>query len=375
MIHQLTCFKILLFISLCCCISCQTSPTPEPSLREQIMLEKDKGLKDWGTFPIGGAVNINRVLKDAKLEAITAKNFNSITATNDMKMYSLIQEEGKYTWDKVDKLVSFCEQHNQRLFGHALVWHYGAPEWIKAKATTEGKDWLDDFLKAYIQEVVGRYKGKVAAWDVVNEGFESAGGAYRKSFWYEQMGVDYIEKAFRYAHEVDPEAILFYNDFNIERDTAKLQGVLDMIKMLKAKNVPIGGLGFQMHIRMDTPEASIADALQKAAATGLQIHISELDIIFNKHDDTQGGGKQEVTELTDELREAQAQKYKSIVALYRTHVPKAQQYGITFWDFNDRDTWIKSFFKITDWPTVFDENLAPKPAYYGFAEGLIAPLK
>ena len=143
-----------------------------------------------------------------------------------------------------------------------------------------------------------------------------------------------------------------------------------MIKELQAKGVPISGLGFQMHIRMDTPDEVIANSLKKAVETGLQIHISELDIIFNKHDDTRNGGVQIYEKLTEEMKQKQAKKYKNLVKMYKTIVPKDQQYGITFWDFTDRDTWINGFFNLNDWPTIFDKNLKAKPAYFGFLEGL-----
>lgn len=352
--------------------SCSDDPSSERALPvlEQIQSDSTEGLKDWANFPIGGAVDIKTVINDSKLSNLTTKNFNSITATNDMKMYCLIPKEGPYNWGRVDTLVNFCEENNQRLFGHALVWHYGAPHWIQEKGKIEGSEWVKTFLKEYITKVVTRYKGKVDAWDVVNEGFESHGGEYRKSFWYNMLGKGYLANAFHTAHNADPAAKLFYNDFNIERDTAKLNGVIAMVEEFKTNNVPIHGIGFQMHIRMDTPEDAIEYALMKVAQTGLLVHISELDIIFNKHDDTEGGGIQIYESLTDSMRTAQSNKYKRIAQIYRRSVPKEQQYGITFWDYTDRDTWIKPFFRLKDWPTIFDENLDPKPAYYGFAEGL-----
>lgn len=331
--------------------------------------KSESGLHELSPIPIGGAISINKVLADQKLKDITIKNFSSISATNDMKMYSILKDS-VYNFEKVDKLLAFCEKHNKRLFGHTLLWHHGLPEWIQEEAAKNGSASVDQFLKEYIDKVVTRYKGKVAAWDVVNEGFESSGGAYRETFWYKHLGKEYFEKAFRYAHAADPEAVLFYNDFNIERDTAKLNGVLKLVNEMKKNNVPIHGIGFQMHLRMDIPDSTIAHCLKKAAATGLQIHISELDIIFNNHNDSEDGGKEQYTELTEEMKMQQSEKYKKLVQMYREHVPPTQQYGITFWDFNDRDTWIRPFFKIMDWPTIFDENLDPKPAYHGFAEGL-----
>jgi endo-1,4-beta-xylanase len=122
---------------------------------------------------------------------------------------------------------------------------------------------------------------------------------------------------------------------------------------------------------MDIPDSLILKCLQKAAATGLKIHLSEVDLIFNKHNDSQAGGIQKFNDYTPEMAKAQAAKYKRLVALYHQAVPEAQRYGITFWGFNDRDTWIKPFFKIKDWPTLFDEQLNPKKAYWGFREGLV----
>lgn len=329
-----------------------------------------EGLKDVADFPIGTAVRINKLRSDKTLQKLQIENFNSITSASDMKMRRILPEEGRYDWETADALLNYATKNNQRLFGHNLIWHSSTPQWVTEKAKKDTL-WFAGFLKTYIQTYVGRYKGKVAAWDVVNEGLESAGGAYRKTIWYNVLGEDYIAKAFTYAHEADPDAILFYNDFNIERDTLKLNAMLKMVKKLKANNVPISGIGFQMHIRMDIPDTIIAQALEKAAATGLQIHLSEIDIIFNTHNDTRGGGIETYKTLTEDMKQAQAEKYKSLIQMYKTIVPKAQQYGITFWDFTDRDTWIKGFFNMKDWPTIFDDNLEPKPAYYGVRSGLM----
>ncbi len=328
-----------------------------------------KGLKDYSPFPIGTALNYRPLCNDS-IQKIVLANFNSLTASSDLKIYRIAAKPDTFNFTLGDSIVNFCQKHNIRMFGHNLVWHFGLPQWIRDSISDKGAPWLDKFLHHYITTVVAHYKGKIAAWDVINEGMETRGGEYRKSVFYNILGKEYIEKAFRYAHKADPEADLFYNDFNIERDTAKLNGVLKMIRELKEKNVPITGLGFQMHIRMDIPDSTIAYCLKKGAETGLKIHLSEVDIIFNKHDDTKGGGIQIVDSLTPQMLVKQAEKYKHLVEMYRTIVPKEQQFGVTFWGFNDRDTWIKGFFNLKDWPTLFDEKLQPKPAYYGFIEGL-----
>ena len=260
--------KTLLFLILALLTGCVSKPLD------------DKGLKEFASFPIGGAIEISQVTKDSALRNIIIRNFNSITATSDMKMYAIAPTDSVYNWEKADSLVDFSQRNDLRLFGHTLVWHSGTPRWVFQKASQDSV-WLSNFLKIYIQDYVGRYKGKVAAWDVVNEGLETQGGAYRETLWYNKLGKKYIANAFRYAHEADPDADLFYNDFNLERDTAKLNGVLRMIEELKADEVPITGLGVQMHLRMDIPEKLIRESVRKMAATGLKIHFSELDIIFN----------------------------------------------------------------------------------------------
>lgn len=344
------------------------------SVSEEIRQNPDKGLKDWGDFPVGGAINVRKVLKDNKLDSITRGNFNSLTATNDMKMYSIVKDDSIPDFTRVDSLVAYSKANNMRLFGHALVWHYGLPKWISETTEEQGAEWTDTFLKKYIDTVMSRYKNDVIAWDVVNEAFDTKTGAYRDTFWHQTFGPDYIEKTFRYAHQADPDAKLFYNDFGQEKYSEKMDSIVAMIADFKNRGVPIHGIGLQMHLEMATTGAMIADVLKKAASTGLLVHISELDIIFNQHNEKNVEEHKKPTVLTEAMKQAQAKKFREVAFLYRKHVPKEQQFGITFWDFNDRDTWIKPFFNLKEWPTIFDENLNPKPAYYGFAEGLAADL-
>lgn len=328
-----------------------------------------RGLKHLSDYPIGTAINLKSTLADSKKLMHTQKEFNSITAENNMKMFRLLPKENEYDWEATDALVAFAEQNEMRLFGHALVWHSGTPQWVKDRMAKDSL-WANSFLTEYINTVVSKYKGKVAGWDVVNEPMETQGNMLRSTEWFKALGSDYIAQAFYAAHAADPKATLFLNDFNLERDTLKLKGFLHLVEQLQSNNVPINGLGFQMHYRMDIPDSLIFQSLQKAAATGLKIHLSEVDLIFNKHNDSQAGGVQTYENYTEEMAQAQAAKYKNLVAIYHKAVPKGQRYGITFWGFNDRDTWIKPFFKINDWPTLFDEQLNPKEAYWWFREGL-----
>lgn len=330
----------------------------------------EPSLKKHSEFPIGTSIRFVEFMKDKKLKKLQKHHFDSYTAGNDMKMYQIVTREGNYNWARVDSIINYTTLNNQRLFGHTLIWHSATPKWVEKKAMSNPQ-WLEKFMKEYINKYVGRYKGKVNGWDVVNEGLNTKGSGFREeSIWYKTMGKKYIEKAFKYAHKADPEAILFYNDFNIERDTLKFNSMMKMIEDFLERDVPISGIGFQMHIRMDIPNEIIEYTLKRAASTGLQIHLSEVDIIFNSHDDSKGGGIQTYNNLTTEMLNEQLIKYEELVNIYKKTVPKSQQYGITLWGFNDRDTWINRFFKIKDWPCIYDEKLNPKPAFYGFLNGL-----
>lgn len=364
--------KLTFYLSmLCCCLmltACSENTVTEQQATTASTTEP-QGLKDAADFPLGTAVNLRLLQRDTQLRQQILANLNSITAENDMKMRSIAHSRDSFNFAPADRMLAFAETNNMRLFGHALIWHSSSPDWLPALA--EDPVALDNFMREYIHAYVGRYKGKVDGWDVVNEVMNTAGGEYRETLWYKALGKDYVAKAFTYAHEADPDAVLFYNDFNIERDTAKLHGALRMIEELQAQGIPISGLGFQMHTRMDIPNDVIAYTLQKGAETGLQIHLSEVDIIFNKHDDTQGGGVQVYDEITPELLDQQKEKYKELVRMYRSIVPKTQQYGITFWGVSDRYTWINGFFNLKDKPTIFDEQHQPKPAYHGVMEGVM----
>jgi endo-1,4-beta-xylanase len=331
---------------------------------------KVPSLRDLATFPIGSSVRYKPFHSDSKLQELQQHHFSSYTSGQDMKMHRIMPSKGQFDFRTVDKIVAYTRQNDQRLFGHNLIWHSSTPAWVKDHAK-DNPEWLSSFMREYIHSYVGRYKGYVHGWDVVNEGLNTAGEGFREnSIWFQTLGEKYIEMAFQFAHEADPEAVLFYNDFNIERDIQKFESMMAMVKDFQNRGVPISGIGFQMHIRMDIPNQIITETLKQAADTGLQIHLSEVDVIFNSHDDSKGGGEETYKVLTPKMADMQKQKYSELIAIYQTVVPKEQQYGITFWGFNDRDTWIKRFFRMNDWPTIYDEELKPKPAFWGVLEAL-----
>ncbi|OAV44104.1 endo-1,4-beta-xylanase [Lewinella sp. 4G2] len=324
------------------------------------------GLHHAASFPIGGAINIRKVMRDSQLRAIVQTEFNSITSTNDMKMYRIAGDPGPLDFSRADSVVAFAKANDLRVFGHALVWHYALPDHIANLSAKE----MGPFLDEYVTTVVTRYKDDIDGWDVVNEVLDTKGGEMRNSPFHQKMGREYIDIAFRAARKADPDAKLFINDFGTERDTAKLSGLLQLVADLQDDQVPIDGIGFQWHLQMRDDTAVIRNNLRRAVATGLLIHVSELDLIFNTHNDERGGGEDDVQFVTPMMLDDQAQMFETVARIYREEVPPAQRYGITFWDFTDRDTWIKGFFDMGDWPTIFDDSLNRKPGYYGFEYGI-----
>ncbi|HWN87475.1 MAG TPA: endo-1,4-beta-xylanase, partial [Chitinophagaceae bacterium] len=232
---------------------------------------------------------------------------------------------------------------------------------------------VDNALHTWITTMVDRYKGKVTGWDVVNEvvvdgtgdlrtSSNSSGSASDNFYWADYLGRNYIANAFRWANAADPSAKLFINDYNLESDNRKLDSVIKLINELKTAGVPIHGVGLQMHISINTNNAGIDNAFQKLAATGLLIHVSEMDVRMNP-------GNTTGFTATSTLHDQQAQKYKYVAQSYFQYVPVAQRFGITVWNLTDADSWIVLSGK-EDFPTLFNSGYQKKAAFSGFVQGL-----
>jgi endo-1,4-beta-xylanase len=224
-------------------------------------------------------------------------------------------------------------------------------------------------LQNWITAMVSRNAGKIKAWDVVNEAFEDNGSLRSGTstgdifYWAPVLGRAYIANAFRYANTADPAALLFLNDYNLELNTQKLDSFISMANELKTQLVPIHGLATQMHISINTSNTAIDNMFSKMAATGLKIHVSELDVRINPNNASS-------FVATDDLLNQQAQKYKYVAESYNRNVPAAQRYGITVWNLTDADSWIVTSLGRTDYPTLFTSGFAKKPAYTSFKQGL-----
>jgi len=327
-----------------------------------------RGLKDFykNYFPIGVAVGKRNL--SGEESALIKKHFNSITAENDMKMESMQPIEGKFNWREADSIISFAAQNNIKVRGHNLCWHEQAPSWFFTdKAGKEvNKTVLLQRLKAHIDAVVGRYKGKIYAWDVVNEAIDDDSTKYlRNSKWYQICGEDFIIKAFEYAHAADPDAKLYYNDYNTERPE-KRERVYKLLKSLKDKGVPIDGVGLQAHWSIYEPtEKELVTAIERYSSLGLKIQFTELDLsIYPWEKNKRAKRADDSDAYTAELEARQVAKYKMVFNVFRKY--KNVITNVTFWNISDRRTWLDGYPVPgrKNYPLLFDTQLKPKKAYW-----------
>jgi len=342
-----------------------------------------KGLKDFykDYFPIGVAVS-PRSLEGVSGEFIK-KHFNSLTPENVMKPALIQPQEGKFSWAEADKIVDFAQANGMKVRGHTLCWHNQTGEWMfkDAQGNQASKELVLARLKEHITQVVSRYKGKIYAWDVVNEAIDNldpANVGYRQTLWYKICGDEFIAKAFQWAHEADPKAVLFYNEYNTE-NPAKREKTYEMLKKMLAQGVPINGVGIQAHWDIGSPkhvgqlnqpgegdfiipgssEDAIRESINKFSSLGLVVQITELDVsIYTSRTDTLNLG------FTPEREQKQIDFYKKAFKVFRDK--KKVITGVTFWNLSDRSSWLDSRTprRGKAYPLLFDENMKPKKAYW-----------
>jgi endo-1,4-beta-xylanase len=318
-----------------------------------------KSLKGSFSFPIGTAVVKERLERKSYTDVLL-KDFNSITSESNMVFKAVHPEENKWTFAKADAVVDFAVKNKIRIHGQTLLYPKDSmmPAFVR-NFKGDKKAWKK-LMQTHIQTLAARYKGRVLAWDVLNEAILD-NGELQDNIWLRNIGQDYMGLAFKYAHEADPKAKLFYNDYGQEYSTKKMATILKMVADAKNSGIPIHGLSFQMHTILRVDVNKIKDMLAKASATGLQVYISELDVSVRYQ-------KPDTFRLDAALATEQGEKIKAIVQAYMTTVPKKQQYGITVWGIADCDSFwnVKYIGKDHDYPTLFDSNYNPKPAYSGF---------
>ncbi|MEU5906755.1 endo-1,4-beta-xylanase [Micromonospora sp. NPDC047527] len=332
---------------------------------------------------IGTAVNATALndASDPEYRRLAASEFSSVTAENAMKWESLEPTRGTYDWAAADQLIEFAKRNKQSVRGHVLVWHNQLPAWLTSGVAdgSISKQQLRDLLRKHITTVVSRYKGKIWQWDVVNEAvsdpWDTPSTLHYKGFWAQNLGPDYIADAFRWARAADPKALLFYNDYNIEAFGSgnpaddKTQFVYDMAKGLRAKGVPIDGVGAQGHLgtqygNFDTLQ--VTAALKRFSGLGLATAFTEVDVRSEMTEAVRAGNS---AEINPRLQASAA----NFSVLMKACLAVRTCLSYTVWGFSDKYSWVPEWF--SDPPegmaTIYDENYQPKRAYQEIKSDLI----
>lgn len=310
-------------------------------------------LADARELRLGSAVNVT-ALADPDYQTVLAREFNAVTAETAMKWNAVEPEPGVFERSAADELIAFAEQHGQQVYGHTLVWHKQVPEWV-AHGRFDN-DQLREVLHDHVRSEVSYFRGRVWAWDVVNEPL-AEDGTLRDSLWSRRLGPGYIADALRWARSADPDAALFLNDYGIEGINPKSDAMYALVSRLLADGVPIDGVGFQVHWGLrPLPESMLAN-LERFAALGLDVVISELDVRVPEPP-------------TDVDLRSQAILYGQVVEVCLA-VPRCV--SVTVWGFSDAYSWVPGRYPDSGSANLFDENYRPKPAFQAVAEALSSP--
>ncbi|CAL9533903.1 endo-1,4-beta-xylanase [Streptomyces sp. enrichment culture] len=282
---------------------------------------------------------------------IAGREFNWLTPGNAMKWESVEPSRGTFNWAEADRIVEFAEANGQQVRGHTLVWHSQNPGWLTNGTWTPAQ--LSTLLKDHIDTEMTRYKGRVDAWDVVNEPFNED-GTYRSTIWSNGLGTDYIAQALTWARAADPSAELYINDYNVEGVNAKSTALYNLVRSLKQRGVPIDGVGLQAHLILGQVPSTLQQNIQRFADLGVDVHITELDIRMQ-------------LPATEAKLTQQAGDYRAVMDAC---LAVSRCTGVTVWGFTDSDSWIPDWFEGYGAATPYDENFAPKPAYHAIAASL-----
>lgn len=305
---------------------------------------------------VGTAVNPSYFSEPQYAETV-AREFNMIEPENAMKWTATEPAPGKFNFEAGDEVVAFAEAHHMKVRGHNLLWGVHNPAWLEFGHFTPQQ--LRKMMKAHIFTVAGHYRGEVFAWDVVNEAIGDH-GEVKPSVWYDRPGIglagkgtEYVAQAFRWAHQADPKALLFYNDYDAEGLNAKSNGIYAMVKGFKRHGVPINGVGLQMHISLDHVPKHIAANIERLTALGLEVQITEMDV------------KLPINSLgalaSPEDLERQAKVYGRIAKICVSH-PDCTAFQT--WGFTDKYTWIVHFTHGKyGQPLLFNAAYEPKPSF------------
>ena len=330
-------------------------------------------------FYIGAALNVEQIRgREPEVMDLVARHFNSITPENIMKWEEIHPEPGRYDFEAPDQYVAFGEKHHMHIVAHALVWFHQTPDWVfqDISGNPLSREALLDRMKEHIFTVMGRYKGRIHGWDVVNEAIEKD-GSFRKCKWLDIIGEDYVQKAFEFAREADPDAELYYNEYDFEFGP-KTEGVIRLIRNLLGSNVRVDAIGIQGHWFLDYPKMDLLDGyVKELSRLGVKLMITELDVgvlpfypmdaavvpISSFDAETQNKYNPYPDGLPDDVEKKLADRYAKLFSYFRKN---RDLFGrITFWAVHDGQSW-RNYWPVTgrtDYPMLFDRRCRPKPAF------------
>ncbi|BBF81496.1 endo-1,4-beta-xylanase [Asticcacaulis excentricus] len=317
-------------------------------------------LKSHAPFPLGVCA-MTAQMGDPQWAAMIATHFDRLTPEWEMKMEYILQPDGSLRFDAPDRIVQQARNYGQSVLGHTLIWY--AQDGDSFQRLKGNRPAFEVAYRAYIRDVMTHYKGHVDGWDVVNEPILDDGSDLRDCLWREVLGDAYIDMAYQAAHEADPACPLILNDYNLEYYPAKRKRFLSLVEGMLKRGVPLHVLGTQTHIAADLPRGAIRETLRDLAATGLKIHLSELDISLKE-------AAKNALDFKD-YRDAQRALYEEAAEAYAA-LPSAQQFGLTIWGLRDKDSWYnrKDRGLIADEPLLFDDAGQLKPVGQAFVKAL-----
>ena len=301
--------------------------------------------------------------------------FAALTPANCMKMTHLQREPGRFDFQMADALVAFAATNQLKVCGHCLVWAKDerTPEWVfEDGARPASRELLLERMQTHIKAVAGRYRGKVISWDVVNEALDDGTNFIRPSTWFRTLGEEFIVKAFQYARQADPDAVLVYNDYNIELP-AKRAKLLRLLRLLREKQAPIQAVGIQGHYELDAvPYQDLEETISAIHSLGLKVMITEFDLDAiprarwwadgGKHREELARFNPYTNGCPTDVLQRQAEQYGKLFRIFRQHSEAITR--ITFWDLHDGRSWLNHFpWERVNYPLLFDREAKPKPAF------------
>jgi endo-1,4-beta-xylanase len=296
---------------------------------------------------IGSAVDAAALANEGDYREVLSREFTNVTAENAMKWASVEPQQGVFDWSGADAIVANARSNHHSIRGHNLVWHNQLPSWITNNEANFTAARLRAILRDHIMTEAGRYRGKIRAWDVLNEAINDGGGL-RDTIWLRKLGPGYIADVFRWAHQADPHAKLYYNDYNLESDQAKFDTMFQVVSDLLKHHVPIDGVGFQGHLAIQFGFPDLAGHMKQVTDLGLEVAITEADVRM-------------ILPVTPQKLATQAAYFSQMMSAC---IDNRRCTEFTTWGYSDRHQWVPGFFTGQGSAALFDQNLVPKPAYF-----------